>query len=110
LPKWIIIPLIPHLCDIERLKQRGECWQWSSERRSILAPDPTEIHIKLLRFKIDPLSSVLELQEPQVIHDSNTEFYRIDDRVGTQTSVTAYPTLGTTFSEIAPQLGGDHPL
>ncbi|KAJ5728988.1 uncharacterized protein N7483_003496 [Penicillium malachiteum] len=28
---WVLLPLIPQLCDIDRLKHGGEHWQWSSE-------------------------------------------------------------------------------
>ncbi|KAL2820188.1 carotenoid oxygenase [Aspergillus cavernicola] len=28
---WVLFPLIPHLCDIERMKKGGEHWQWSPE-------------------------------------------------------------------------------
>ncbi|GKZ80023.1 hypothetical protein AnigIFM56816_004234 [Aspergillus niger] len=28
---WVIFPIIPQLCDIERMKQGGEHWQWSPE-------------------------------------------------------------------------------
>ncbi|CAH0001412.1 unnamed protein product [Clonostachys byssicola] len=28
---WVLFPMIPQLCDIERLKQGGEHWQWDPE-------------------------------------------------------------------------------
>ncbi|CAI4212771.1 unnamed protein product [Parascedosporium putredinis] len=28
---WVIFPIIPQICDIERLKRGGEHWQWSPE-------------------------------------------------------------------------------
>ncbi|GFF57523.1 lignostilbene-alpha,beta-dioxygenase isozyme III [Aspergillus udagawae] len=28
---WVIFPIIPQVCDIERMKQGGEHWQWSPE-------------------------------------------------------------------------------
>ncbi|CRL22258.1 Carotenoid oxygenase [Penicillium camemberti] len=28
---WVVFPIIPQLCDIERMKQGGEHWQWSPE-------------------------------------------------------------------------------
>ncbi|KAJ5389705.1 uncharacterized protein N7496_000773 [Penicillium cataractarum] len=28
---WVLFPVIPQVCDIERMKQGGEHWQWSSE-------------------------------------------------------------------------------
>ncbi|KAG2421094.1 hypothetical protein HFD88_000710 [Aspergillus terreus] len=28
---WVLFPIIPQLCDIERLKQGGDHWQWSPE-------------------------------------------------------------------------------
>ncbi|KAK1763510.1 carotenoid oxygenase [Phialemonium atrogriseum] len=28
---WVVFPLIPQLCDIERMKKGGEHWQWSPE-------------------------------------------------------------------------------
>ncbi|KAF7168667.1 hypothetical protein CNMCM5623_001607 [Aspergillus felis] len=28
---WVLFPIIPQVCDIERLKQGGEHWQWSPE-------------------------------------------------------------------------------
>ncbi|KGO42860.1 Carotenoid oxygenase [Penicillium expansum] len=28
---WVLFPVIPQLCDLERLKQGGEHWQWSPE-------------------------------------------------------------------------------
>ncbi|KAJ5152643.1 uncharacterized protein N7482_009121 [Penicillium canariense] len=28
---WVLFPLIPQLCDIDRLKQGGEHWQWSAD-------------------------------------------------------------------------------
>lgn len=30
-PQQVIFPLIPQVCDLERLKQGGEHWQWSPE-------------------------------------------------------------------------------
>jgi carotenoid cleavage dioxygenase len=27
----VVFPIIPQVCDIERLKQGGEHWQWSPE-------------------------------------------------------------------------------
>lgn len=87
-------------------------WWPDAEGRS---PDPTKIHTSLTRFTIDPISSVSALREPQIIQDNNTEFYRIDDRFAAQVYRHCFfdlmdPTLGTKFLEIAPQLGGGHPL
>ncbi|KAL4751358.1 hypothetical protein BDW72DRAFT_212814 [Aspergillus terricola var. indicus] len=28
---WVIFPIIPQVCDLERMKQGGEHWQWSPE-------------------------------------------------------------------------------
>jgi carotenoid cleavage dioxygenase len=28
---WVVFPVIPLLCDVERMKQGGEHWQWSPE-------------------------------------------------------------------------------
>ncbi|KAL4891706.1 carotenoid oxygenase [Aspergillus ambiguus] len=28
---WVLFPIIPQVCDIERMKQGGEHWQWSPE-------------------------------------------------------------------------------
>ncbi|KAK3380814.1 carotenoid oxygenase [Podospora didyma] len=28
---WVVFPMIPQVCDLERLKQGGEHWQWSPE-------------------------------------------------------------------------------
>ncbi|KAK6823237.1 Resveratrol cleavage oxygenase 1 [Aspergillus parasiticus] len=28
---WVVFPIIPQLCDIDRMKQGGEHWQWSPE-------------------------------------------------------------------------------
>ncbi|KAL4737925.1 carotenoid oxygenase [Aspergillus similis] len=28
---WVVFPMIPQVCDIERLKQGGEHWQWSPD-------------------------------------------------------------------------------
>ncbi|KAF2998330.1 hypothetical protein E8E14_001391 [Neopestalotiopsis sp. 37M] len=28
---WVLFPIIPQICDIERLKQGGEHWQWDSK-------------------------------------------------------------------------------
>ena len=28
---WVVFPIIPQVCDLERMKQGGEHWQWSPE-------------------------------------------------------------------------------
>jgi carotenoid cleavage dioxygenase-like enzyme len=28
---WVLFPIIPQICDIERLKQGGEHWQWNPD-------------------------------------------------------------------------------
>ncbi|OJJ61765.1 hypothetical protein ASPSYDRAFT_75786 [Aspergillus sydowii CBS 593.65] len=37
---WVIFPIIPQVCDIERMKQGGEHWQWSPETPMYLGVMP----------------------------------------------------------------------
>ncbi|KAK3896971.1 carotenoid oxygenase [Staphylotrichum tortipilum] len=170
---WIVFPIIPQVCDIERLKQGGEHWQWSPETPFYIgvlprkggkptdvkwfryqnsfpghtanayedasgslivdlglsdknvffwwpdaqgnAPEPSTIHSQLMRFTIDPRAAILDLTNAEVLHNGNSEFYRIDDRFATQPHKHCFfdlmdPSLGTDFPAIAPQLGGGYPL
>ncbi|KAK4155410.1 putative lignostilbene dioxygenase [Chaetomidium leptoderma] len=173
---WVVFPIIPQVCDMERLKQGGEHWQWSPETPFYIgvlprvgakpddvkwfrypncfpshssnayedgsgnivfdlglseknvffwwpdkdgnAPSPESIHSQLTRFTIDPRAASLELSAAanvQVLHNGNSEFYRLDDRFATRPYRHAFfdlmdPALGTDFPAIAPQLGGGYPL
>ncbi|PYH76827.1 putative lignostilbene dioxygenase [Aspergillus uvarum CBS 121591] len=171
---WVVFPLIPQVCDIERMKQGGEHWQWSPETPLYLgvlprrgarpsdvkwfryknsfpghtanayedeqghlvidlglsetnvffwwpdaqgrAPEPSSIVSRLVRFTVDPHAEEdLSLPEPRILHQGNSEFYRIDERFATQPYRHCYfdlmdPQLGTDFASIAPKLGGGFPL
>ncbi|KAL4898596.1 carotenoid oxygenase [Aspergillus ambiguus] len=79
------------------------------------APEPNSIQSQLTRFTIDPLSSDVNLSNPTILQNGNSEFYRIDDRFVTQPYRHCFfdlmdPLLGTDFPAIAPQLGGGYPL
>ncbi|KAH1489560.1 hypothetical protein LV164_008657 [Aspergillus fumigatus] len=170
---WVVFPIIPQVCDIERMKQGGEHWQWSPETPLYLgviprrgakgedvkwfqyknsfpghtanayedkeghlvidlglseknvffwwpdaqgnAPEPSSIHSQLVRFMLNPHAEDLALPEPKILHQGNSEFYRIDDRFATHSYRHCYfdlmdPQLGTDFERIRPNLGGGYPL
>ncbi|KAJ5432092.1 carotenoid oxygenase [Penicillium daleae] len=126
---WVLFPIIPQVCDIERMKQGGEHWQWSPEtpfyigvlpRRGAKpsdlknvffwwpdaqgkSPEPSSIHSQLTRFTIDPKSEELDLVNSTVLQSENSEFNRIDDRFATQ------PYKHCFFDLMNPALGTDFP-
>ncbi|KAJ5691843.1 hypothetical protein N7462_001266 [Penicillium macrosclerotiorum] len=52
---WVLFPIIPQVCDIERLKQGGEHWQWSPETPFYIGLLPRRggksSDVKWLRYK-----------------------------------------------------------
>lgn len=79
------------------------------------APEPSSIISQLVRFTLDPQTDDLTLPEPKVLHEGNSEFYRIDDRFTTRPYRHCFfdlmsPELGTDFERIGPRLGGGFPL
>lgn len=79
------------------------------------APEPSSIHSQLVRFTLNPHAEDLALPEPKILHQGNSEFYRIDDRFATHSYRHCYfdlmdPQLGTDFERIRPNLGGGYPL
>ncbi|KAJ5657185.1 Carotenoid oxygenase [Penicillium longicatenatum] len=169
---WVLFPVIPQLCDLERLKQGGEHWQWSPETPFYIgviprygakpsdvkwftyknsfpghtanafehedgkiifdlglsdknvfywwpdaqgrSPDPRTIHSQLTRFTVDPNAEEGSLPEPEVLHDGNSEFYRIDERFSGKKYRHSYfdlmdARLGTDFQAIGPVMGGGYP-
>ncbi|OQE29145.1 hypothetical protein PENFLA_c004G05205 [Penicillium flavigenum] len=148
---WLVLfPVIPQLCDLERLKQGGEHWQWSpetpfcigviprygaksSEVKSVFdlglsdknvfywwpdaqgnSPEPSKILSQLTRLTLGPNAEEGHLSEPEVLHDGNSEFYRIDDRFSGRKYSHSYldlmdASLGTDFAAIGPDMGGGYP-
>ncbi|KAJ6145039.1 Carotenoid oxygenase [Penicillium chermesinum] len=169
---WVLFPVMPQLCDLERMKQGGEHWQWSPETPFYIgviprygakssdvkwftyknsfpghtanayeqndgkivfdlglsdknvfywwpdaqgnSPDPATIHSQLTRFTVDPKAKEGSLPEPEVLHDGNSEFYRIDERFSGRKYRHSYfdlmdPRLGTDFPAIGPVMGGGYP-
>ncbi|KAK4198988.1 retinal pigment epithelial membrane protein-domain-containing protein [Triangularia verruculosa] len=79
------------------------------------APEPSSIVSQLKRFVINPKSSDLNLADPEVLQEDNSEFYRIHDRFATKPYRHCFydmlnTALGTDFPAIAHQLGGGYPL
>lgn len=79
------------------------------------APEPSSIHSNLVRFTVNLHAEDLTLNDPQVLHAANSEFYRIDDRFAMGPYRHCFfdmmdPSLGTDFLRIAPSLGGGYPL
>ncbi|KAJ5654890.1 Carotenoid oxygenase [Penicillium lividum] len=169
---WVLFPVIPQLCDLERLKHGGDHWQWSPETPFYIgviprygakssdvkwftyknsfpghtanayeqddgkivfdlglsdknvfywwpdaqgnSPEPSKIHSQLTRFTVDPNTEEGSLPEPEVLHDGNSEFYRIDDRFSGKKYSHSYfdlmdPRLETDFAAIGPVMGGGYP-
>ncbi|KAJ5981591.1 Carotenoid oxygenase [Penicillium canescens] len=78
------------------------------------SPEPSKIHTQLTRFTVDPKAEEENLPEPEVLHDGNSEFYRIDDRFFGRKYSHCYfdlmdPSLGTDFAAIGPVMGGGYP-
>ncbi|KAL4763648.1 carotenoid oxygenase family protein [Aspergillus foveolatus] len=52
---WVIFPIIPQVCDLERMKQGGEHWQWSPETPFYLGVMPRRgakaEEVKWFRYK-----------------------------------------------------------
>ncbi|KAL3444872.1 carotenoid oxygenase [Aspergillus insuetus] len=52
---WVVFPIIPQVCDIERMKQGGEHWQWSPETPLYLGVLPRHgakgTDVKWFRYK-----------------------------------------------------------
>ncbi|KAH1594738.1 hypothetical protein KXX34_001858 [Aspergillus fumigatus] len=52
---WVVFPIIPQLCDIERMKQGGEHWQWSPDTPLYLGVLPRRgakgTDVKWFRYK-----------------------------------------------------------
>ncbi|KAK3689088.1 carotenoid oxygenase [Podospora appendiculata] len=51
---WVVFPLIPQVCDLDRLKQGGEHWQWSPETPFVVGVLPrvgaTPADVKWFRY------------------------------------------------------------
>ncbi|KAF2801522.1 carotenoid oxygenase [Mytilinidion resinicola] len=120
---WVLFPIIPQICDFERMKKGGEyCYTvnaYEDDSGNLVfdlpLTDKNTIAAKLLRFTFDPHSTDLDLPESQIIGSEDCEFPRIDERFSGKRHVHAFfdlmdPRLGTDFGTIAPRMGGGHPL
>lgn len=95
------------------LSEKNQFFWWPDAEGN--APEPSTIHCQLTRFTIDPHSDNLDITSPEVLETTNSEFYRIDDRLATQKHRhffydTMDPALGTDFPSIGPKIGGGAPL
>ncbi|KAH2097662.1 hypothetical protein KXW65_002867 [Aspergillus fumigatus] len=102
-----------HLVIDLGLSEKNVFFWWPDAQGN--APEPSSIHSQLVRFTLNPHAEDLALPEPKILHQGNSEFYRIDDRFATHSYRHCYfdlmdPQLGTDFERIRPNLGGGYPL
>ncbi|CCC05056.1 unnamed protein product [Sordaria macrospora k-hell] len=132
-------PITPLLCDVERMKQGGDHWQWvystlmytgvlprrggqGSDVKWFEAPHgfaghwPKPRTTNFAHFVLDYQTEELQLAEPTYFVDNDMEFPRIDDRVAMRQHNHTFLCIfeckpGVTDSEsVMPRAGGGAPM
>ncbi|TGO07513.1 hypothetical protein BTUL_0270g00130 [Botrytis tulipae] len=107
---YVIFPIVPHICDLDRLKAGGEHWQWDSE---------VPMYVGVLPRRGASGSDVKWFRAPHGFagHVANA----FEDENGHIVLSMAYskknalfdvidPAAGTDMKVIGPNLGGGHPV